>query len=617
MFDDINKLYFLIAIIGITFLYWLIQQMRPKTWIWTSAPGKALRNIGYLKTENNELFEMKLTNEEIKRPAARIATDKNDNAVVWIANGDMEDEECQNDYRMRGYITQDGLIYKQSLKQEEPILIGYTARASKPEEPTINGKRSWYTLWLDKELNVYEGDPKIPVEDPTQRRVGYICLSGITFKNPPIITREAHAGAAALLYRKYGPKEEKINTYKEPVYGWNDTALLTSIVYSILFLMLYFTYTCILRRPLLGDDFAAVFILAGCYYALWAIIRQIKINCIERSMSFQPQLDMLNKGLSLGKFDSITVSLCGIAMIYTYHYYDYDLLPLIYAIGFGITKNGITHAMKRPWTIISNYDEEQIQDEEEELVKPFALMLPPTGEMTRTYDWDLDSANGVTLHGNLSIHFSMDEYTNCRNENPYFSQRIEKPKQDYINEMFNRMIANSKLTERVRYIASYIINECQYAKLGEMDRLQFALDFVQEPNIDFILDKNSKSIQFASEYVRYPDETLFDQEGDSDCKSMLAAMILFFMGYNIVYLSSNKRQHSAIAIELKTNPWLESYINTASLDDIIVDVNHHQYIYCETTGDGYRIGKLIEDIRINDFETRVELRQSSLEELNE
>ena len=600
------------VVVGVTAIYMLIRLLRPKTWISISAPGKTLRNIGYLiNGGSSNLMEMKSANAEIKRPAARVVTDENDRAITWIAYGDLDDDENLNDYRMKGYITKEGYIYKQLLKRDTPVLVGYTARESAPNVPTTKGKRSWTSLWLDSKLNVYVGDPKNTAKDPKERRVGQICLSGISLKKK-VITREGQGGVAALFYQKYGPKEETIPVYKEPVYGWNDTALISSIIFSVLFMLLYFTYSIIFQKPLIGDDLIAVFILSACYHAIWAIVRQIKIDSIEKSISIQPQLNMLNKEVGLAKFDMVIIALCLVGFYVTKFFYSYDLYPLLYAITFGVTKNKITSSNKRPWKVISNYDEESNIDDEEELVQPFATITPPEGEMTRTYDWDLDSSTGIKLHGNLVIHFSMVQYNNCKNENPYFSQQIEKPKHDYINDMFNRMIKDPEMTERVRYIASYIKNECSHAKLEEKESIQFALDFVQEPNIDYVLDKNSKSIQFAAEYVRYPDETLFDQEGDSDCKSMLAAMILYFMGYNIVYLSSSKQKHDAIAIELNSNPWMEdNYIDYDA--DSIITIQRHQYVYCETTGDGYRIGKLVNDMRIEDFETKVELRQSSLE----
>lgn len=611
MFEDINKVYFLAIVIGVTLLYNFARRNHP-IWIGISSPGKPLRNIGYLDEESIDLVEMKLVNMELDKPVTRVKSDDDERSVVWVLNGDVDDDANQSDYRMRGYITSEGLIYRQHLKNTKPVLVGYTAQEKHPDTPTTKGKRSWKSLWLDSDLYVFEGAPsEANLNEPMKHRVGHVCLAGVSFHNKRPVTLEAKAGASAFFYRKYGPKLERNNIYKEAAYGWNDTALLTSIIYSVLFLILYFVYLCVLRKPLLGDDFAAVFILSGCYFALWSIIRQIKIDCIERSHSFQPQLDMLNKGLGLGKFDAAIVTLCGIAAYYTLHYYDYDLIPLIFSISYGVSKNALNKSVQRPWKIITNYEEEPtFEEEEEELLPAFASILPPKGEMVRTFDWDLDSSSNRKVHGNIAIHFSLEDYNRMRQGNPYFSQRQDKTKYEYINDMFLKMVSEKSYSERVRYIASYIHNECNHAQLDEIDRLQFALDFVQEPNIDFILDRDSKSIQFTPEYVRYPDETLYDQEGDSDCKAMLAAMILYYMGYNVLYLSSDKKQHSAIGVELKAHPWLSSYLKeNVPLKDVSVEVNHRLYIYCETTGDGYRVGDLVDDMRIDDFETRVEFLQ--------
>lgn len=612
MFDDISKIYFVAAVLGFVILYFLIRHMRPKTWVSISEPGKLLKSIGFIRdAKDNEALEMKLTNVELNKPAVRVLSEELHKSDVWIVNGDLDDDSNQSDYRLRGYVTSEGYIYQQSLKTEKPKLIGYTARKSDPNVPTVKGKRSWTSLWLDSELYAFSGNPEVQTEDPSNRIVGYSCLSGISFHNKGPVSLEAKACASAMLYGKFGPKEEKNVVYKDPAYSWNDTALLASIVFSFIFLALYFVYMFFLKKPLLGNDFTAAFILCGCYFLVWAAVREYKIYSIENSHSFQPQLDMLNKSLSLGKYDGAIVSLAGLAMYFSYMYYDHDFMPLIFAIMYGVSKNGLTRAHRQPWKIIANYDEEKTYEEEELMPGPFASMTPPSGEMVRVYDWDLDSANGVKVHGNLNVYFSMEEYSRMRQNNPYFSQKIEKTKFEYVTAMIDKLMSERSYSERIRYIASYINMESNHARLDEMDRLQFALDFVQEPNIDFVKDKDSKSIQFASEYVRFPDETLYDQEGDSDCKSFLAGSILFFMGYQVLFLSSSKKQHSAIAIELKDNSWLTSYMNSRIvLEDVSVEYKHRRYVYCETTGDGYRIGQLVDDMRIDDFETRVEFRNN-------
>lgn len=614
MFDDINNVYIVLLVAGVAFIYLMVRFWKPKVWISVSAPGKSLRDVGFMEEgESVDLVEMRLINEDTKKPVVRMKSEDDDQSVAWVINGDIDDDANVSDYRMCGYITSEGLIYKQRLKTSKPVLVGYTAREKHPETPTTKGKRSWENLWLDSKLCVFEGDPSnFNPNEPMKRRVGFVRLSGISFHNKGPVTLEAKSGASAFFYNKYGPKVERDTIYKEAAYGWNDTALLTSIIYSVLFLILYYVYTSILKKPLLGDDYIAMFVLIGFYYVLWAVIRQIKINCIERSCSFQPLLDMLNKGLGLKKFDSTILLFCTIAVYLAKNYYDYDLIPLIFAISFGISKNALTKSTKRPWKIMTNYNDEQDLEEEENSLPSFSSIEIPRGEMVRMYDWDLDSLNGVKLHGNLAIHFSMDEYNKMRNENPYFSQRLEKTKYEYVSDMFIKMLSDKSYMERVRYIASYIQNESIHANLDEMDSLQFVLDFVQEPNIDFVMDKDSKSIQFAPEYVRYPDETLYDQEGDSDCKAMLVAMILYSLGYNVLYLSSEKKQHSAIAVETKSHPWLMDYLRDSIIKkNITIEMNHHVYIYCEVTGDGYQVGDMVEDMRIDDFETRVEFLQVS------
>ncbi|MCQ2189461.1 MAG: hypothetical protein MJZ00_06080 [Paludibacteraceae bacterium] len=612
MFEDINKTYFLLAVVGITLLYLFIRRLKEKTRISISEPGKFLRDLGLLSiVDDGSLMELMLSNVELDKPVARVMSENENQPNVWILDGDLDDDFDSFDYRMRGYITPEGFIYKQFYKNDKPVLVGYTARLKEPNKPTIKGKRSWTSLWLESELYAFEVNPDGSIPDkPLTKRVGYACKSGIAFNGKRPVTFEAKACATALLYQKYGPKEKKNIIYREPVYGWNDTALLTAIVYSVIFMILYFTYTCMLNKPLLGNDFYAVFILYGCYYALWALIRQFKIDSIENSHSIQPHLDMLNKGLGLKRFDSAIAILCSIAAYYIYFFMDYDLLPLIGAVMYGISHNALANKIRRPWKIVTNFDEERNMNDESYEIMPFASMTPPSGEMVRVFDWDLDSSNGRKLHGNLTVHFSMDLYEQMRTENPFYSQDTQKSKHVRVAEMIHRMLNDHIYSERVRYIASYIINEANFAKLDEINRLQFALDFVQEPNIEYVQDRYSKSIQYAPEYMRYPDETLYDQEGDCDCKSLLAGMILYYMGYKVLFISSAIRQHTAIAIEFKENDWLSTVFSSySSFENAIIVHNHRKYVYCETTGDGFRIGQLVDEMRVDDFETRIEIEK--------
>lgn len=607
MFDDIDKLQFLLVAAGILLFYLLLQHIRPKTWISVKSEGNNLSPIAYMGYEKeNEAAEMRLTHDGLNKIVARLLNEKEeDQPEVWLIDG--ENDEEINKFRLRGFIDEKGIIYKQRTKGEQPKAIGYTARPSAPNTPTVRGERTWESLWLDSKLDAFLGAPNTE-DDPFKKRVAEARLSGICFRNTHCVSTEAKSCAAALFYKIYGPKKERHSIYKDPTYGWNDTALLTSIVYSILFLLLYFVYTCLLNRPLLGEDLQAVGILAGCYFGLWTIIRQIKINAIESGNSFQPQLDMLNKGIGLGKMDHAITALGGLCLYFSFNYYDYDFIPLIMAIVFGVNKNKLIKNNQKPWTIITNYDEEKRTDDEDEKEKEFSLLNAPIGNVSKNYNWNLDIRMGKPVQGNLTIQFNLDDLNVEREENPYFMQRKEKNKYDCICAMFKKMVDNPKMMERTRYIAYYIQNESQIVHLDEMEKLQFVLDFVQEPNIAFVLSKDSKSIQYAVDYIRYPDETLYDKEGDSNSKALLAAMLLYAMGYNVLFLSSEKYQHSAVGIEIAPDSWLSHYYSEEETKKkTTIEFNHRLYIFCETTNNGFQIGNIIEDMRIEDFETKIEI----------
>jgi hypothetical protein len=224
----------------------------------------------------------------------------------------------------------------------------------------------------------------------------------------------------------------------------------------------------------------------------------------------------------------------------------------------------------------------------------------------RIYNWDLDSSNGNILHGNLTIDFCESEIEQLREINPF--RTYGRDGNDYemnIRRMFNYLLEDSKRTEHVRTVADYIKKTFRSNMYPELDLVQFALDFVQAPNITYCVDEDCASIDFAKEYMRYPDEVLFDKEGDCDCKSSLAAAILHELGYNVVIMLSQKLGHAAIGVECK-DEWL-SGLAADSLDKVLREYNGRNYLYCETTGDGYRVGNIKENESIQDFDTIVEI----------
>ncbi len=413
---------------------------------------------------------------------------------------------------------------------------------------------------------------------------------------------EGRAGAYALLAMKYRQRKYT-EYYKGHPYGWKDTAMLTSLVFTVMFLLLYVVNTGILHKPLLGNDLKAVFILIGYYFMLWSIVRSIKIDCVENSNSFQPKLDLFNKNLGL-KYTNWSIIICGLIAIYfTFEYYDYGFIPLIVAIIIGVTVNMTLSGANSRWRISTSYREDDYEDEDEEETE----VKNPDGDIAKTYDWDLDSRNCAhKVHGNLTLYFYANDVKDMRQCNPFYSQRSDKEDKQYIIQMFNFLKEHKSFLQRCRYIVDRIYKISDKNSLSPLDRIQFTLDFIQEPNIAFCENKDCAVINSYENYIRYPDETLYDKQGDANSKSLLGAILFHLMGYNVLYMASRKNQHSAIGVELPKSE-MENGWYGGNLEDMMVEENGHKYLFCETTGDKFSLGAHIKGMSLDEFEERIVL----------
>ena len=99
--------------------------------------------------------------------------------------------------------------------------------------------------------------------------------------------------------------------------------------------------------------------------------------------------------------------------------------------------------------------------------------------------------------------------------------------------------------------------------------------------------------------MRFPDEVLYDKEGDCDCKSSLTVALFRELGYKTLFMMSEKYGHAAVGVEYK--PVLKSALGVTG-DNVVREHNGIEYLYCETTGDGFRLGDIKEGDTIQDFE---------------
>lgn len=139
--------------------------------------------------------------------------------------------------------------------------------------------------------------------------------------------------------------------------------------------------------------------------------------------------------------------------------------------------------------------------------------------------------------------------------------------------------------------------------LSPWDRLQTILGFCQEPNIRYTHDDSKESMRDlrgtqASDYCRYPLETLVDREGDCDCHAVLAACLFDTLGYDccVIFLRTKDKEMAHMAVGV-TPPGAQVRL-TESLCPRMKG-----RFYCETTG-RWRIGRMPDDMDPDSIEVR-------------
>ena len=487
-----------------------------------------------------------------------------------------------------------------------------TVTNRKGEVPELNKEFKSYGLRVvAKEMperKKEEPAPVKPLEKPAPKKPLAICSYwGFHNSKKDILPAEARAGAYALLQR-YAPKQKEAEYASEQPYGWKDTALLSAFIYTVLFLIVYLVNSGIFQMPLLGKDWQSAAVFVGYYVVLWAIVRFIKIDAIENANSFQPILDLFNKNLGLKWLNLSIIVLCLVAAAFTLFYYDYDFLPMLIVIATGVTINMTLPAANRRWKVQASFlDDSDSEEDDEEQIEP----QNPQGDISRSYEWKLDETYDAnrSVNGSLTLYFKAADMRDVRHLNPFFDQRKDHSDKENILFMF-RFLKKYKKTflARTKYVAYTINKFAEKNDFSPIDKMQFTLDFVQEPNIAFMQAKEDKIINNYDEYIRYPDETLYDKCGDSNSKALLAAMLFHLMGHNVLYLISRKHRHAAVAVEVKLAQLKDGWYGDASkVKDMTIKYEDRYFIFCETTGDNFALGAQVKGMSLDEFDEKIYL----------
>lgn len=452
--------------------------------------------------------------------------------------------------------------------------------------PGMEGKRKWYELFLrchsyvflyaqQEEICSNAGEP--PQENPPAGKPQDVCIGKCiqtgrfrkTHQNE--YSELGRAAALLLLYQKVKDKKPKSETSTAQIYEWADTALISTLIFTAIYGIFYFTSFDVKYIPVLGSLGHAPSMIV-LFLIIWVLIRQVKIEQMLNGKPVNHFLMLLNRNTGVNGIGNL-ISIClAISLFISFYFRDEAFVPLqlVMLAGITINKKFIT---KSRWQVNDKFlvlPPEDFEDEED-----------TANKIAREYQWQLDS-DYSTSHGELQLYFSQAEIDDLRGRNP-FRTEASRSFSENIRQLFKEPVDENHL----KRINHYIKKKAYEENLSELEAMQFILDFAQEPNIKYILDEESPETG-GVEYARYPVETLFDKRGDCDCKAVLAAALFRNAGYKTAYVTSHN--HAAIAVACPKEWFQYTSSNFFENNDAITDKNGQFYYFCETTGDNFRIG---------------------------
>lgn len=202
------------------------------------------------------------------------------------------------------------------------------------------------------------------------------------------------------------------------------------------------------------------------------------------------------------------------------------------------------------------------------VIRPFETVAAQTSDQSQDYNrqfaWDY---GGNHWTWNLSISAAL---YNAYKDVPDSSRTRNGPAgYDMMVTTGDAFIQNlaEKLNETSTQLGYNSFNE-----------INFVLAFVQ--SISYKSDFNTTGYE---EYPRFPVETLVDQAGDCDCKTILFATLILALDYGAVFI--NPPDHLAVGV-LGNN-----------LQGTFWNYQNQTYYYAETTGTGFKVGDLPDEFK--------------------
>lgn len=195
---------------------------------------------------------------------------------------------------------------------------------------------------------------------------------------------------------------------------------------------------------------------------------------------------------------------------------------------------------------------------------------------TRTFQWEAIITEDERANLQMTLNILLDRLRKFREKNPY--KDAGQARWPDFTEFIRRGVT-AELMEAATIIRKYT-DDRQWTAFHEV-----CATLALAQSIPYSYDRESRGVE---EYWRYPIETLYDQTGDCEDSSILAACILMTLGHDVVALLMPA--HAAIGVRAGEGfPPSERLVSGV-------------YYFCETTKEGWRVGQVPADINLAEIE---------------
>lgn len=387
--------------------------------------------------------------------------------------------------------------------------------------------------------------------------------------------------------------------------GFTDLALPSALLFLLLYIPFSLAAHSFALFPFLGREVSYTLNMLAFYFLIAWILYGIKhtMTLRNRSLAFFLGLIDRNTGVETSNIIIIVLSVTGIFSCTFLT--SYTMLPLFLVLSFAFILN--LQCFNEPWKLAepcSTWGRKW----KRATYGPSQSTNVPQGVqgktlVERSFDWSsILETKGIAHHSEqVTVRLYEEDFKDSqtagsvRNRNPFLKGVTSNEEViNFARQVLDGSDENGNKVEETALIQ--IINSayqiCQRYNLADFELYGLILLFCQL-NIRYIADEESEAINKCREYFRFPAETLYDGEGDCDCKSVLAYRIFDLLGVDVNFAilkigDGDSLNHAAIVLKKNTTALVP-------LPPEFKEYSLNKGVYCEMTGEGYAPGDLPAD----------------------